>query len=67
MPNFDLYFLLSTFASPAATINIGLSFTLKDNVLAISSGLHPNACAASSTVALDTSNSFISFSLLYFF
>ena len=48
---------LSTLASPAATTSTGLALTTKEMVLAILAGLHPSAWAASSTVALEESNS----------
>ena len=56
-PKKCLYLLLSTLASPAATMRMGSSPTLKLRVLAIRAPSTPTARAASSTVALDTSNS----------
>lgn len=62
----SLYLWLSHLLSPAITIKIGSPLTINDNVLAISASAQPIAFAASSTVALDASNSTISPSLLYF-
>ena len=60
----SLYLRLSILTSPAVTIKIARSLILKDNVLAIRSGAQFKALAASSTVALETSNSIISCSRL---
>ena len=57
MPKKCLYLLLSIFASPAVTTRMGSSPSLKLRVLAMRAGSTPTATAASSTVALDTSNS----------
>lgn len=53
-PKKDLYLWLSIFASPAVTIKIALSPSIKDNVFAMRHGSVFRACAASSTVALDS-------------
>lgn len=59
-------FSIVDFASPAATINMAESSTIKANVLAILACSIPSALAASSTVALDSSSSLTCSSLFHF-
>lgn len=54
--NASLYFLLSTFASPAITMSTGSLSIKNDKVFAICFSRHPSASAASITVALDFSS-----------
>jgi hypothetical protein len=64
---YALYFALSIFMSPAVTIRMAWSSTMKDSVFAMRAGSQPAATAASSTVALDTGNSMILLSAFHCF
>ena len=59
LPKKSLNFRLSILASPAATIKIQVSPLTKERVFAIRAGSVPSASAASATVALEESNSWM--------